>query len=286
MKDLHDVVLDALALHASYEIPEFQFDNTGPRLVVASGNALPTGHILHHDDNAVFANETHYVNALTKHPELTCATVVSASGEKHSPIIVKDLMSRGLDVTLVTCEPSSSAAQLLPASAVCVTRAEPEPITYNTSTYLGMVLAKTRENPAAIREHILDVVRPTIPDFSDMAAFYILVDPAYDIIREMFITKFDELFGGRVAARCFTTEQTLHAKTVVPWEREIFIALGAENKHFGEHRYTAPLTKEPGFAATIAVGYYVIGHIQAQFPPYFKQHAEEYARIQKSFLEA
>ena len=66
MKDLNEVVLDALALHASYEIPEFQLANTGPRLVVASGNALPTGHILHHDDNAVFANDSWMSNTLER----------------------------------------------------------------------------------------------------------------------------------------------------------------------------------------------------------------------------
>ena len=32
MKDLNEVVLDALALHASYEIPEFQLANMGPKI--------------------------------------------------------------------------------------------------------------------------------------------------------------------------------------------------------------------------------------------------------------
>jgi hypothetical protein len=46
-------------------------------------------------------------------------------------------------------------------------------------------------------------------------AFYLMVPPALDSIREMFLTKFDELFGPLVSARVFTFEQTKHSKTVV-----------------------------------------------------------------------
>lgn len=46
-------------------------------------------------------------------------------------------------------------------------------------------------------------------------AFYLMVPPALDSIREMFLTKFDELFGPLVSARVFTFEQTKHAKTVL-----------------------------------------------------------------------
>jgi hypothetical protein len=101
----------------------------------------------------------------------------------------------------------------------------------------------------------------------------------------MFMTKFDELFGGRVNGRCYTSEQTLHAKTVVPWEKELFISFGVKNEDFGTQRLDVPLPQKAGFVAMVATGYYVIGHIQRQKPPWFKQHADEYARIQKALFE-
>ena len=44
--DLNEVVIKALDLHSSYEIPELRLPAARKRLVVASGNALPTGRIL------------------------------------------------------------------------------------------------------------------------------------------------------------------------------------------------------------------------------------------------
>ncbi len=41
--DLHEVVIQALDLHASYEIPQLRFPPARMRLVIASGNALAHG---------------------------------------------------------------------------------------------------------------------------------------------------------------------------------------------------------------------------------------------------
>ena len=41
-KNLSEVVLDALTLHASYTLPAIDLPRAQKRLVVASGNALPT----------------------------------------------------------------------------------------------------------------------------------------------------------------------------------------------------------------------------------------------------
>jgi hypothetical protein len=281
MKNLNEVVLDALDLHASYSLPKLNFGRSKLRLVVASGNALPTGKVLFQGERCVFADEGQYVNALRSNPEIDSAVVISASGEKHAPVIISFLLKRKLPVYLLTCVGTSTAAKLLPAKRVFVTRSTPEPITYNTSTYMGMMLAKTCEHPAKIKQHLLKRVAPRLPDFRKYSAFYLMVPSEYDMLREMFITKFDELFGPRLIGRCYTIEQTYHAKTVVPWNKELFISFGVENRQFGSERFSVPLPEKTGFVGIVATAYYVIGHIQEQFPPWFKQNADKYARFQK-----
>ena len=54
MKDLTDVVLDALDLHASYDLPSLDFRQSEQRIVVASGNALPTARMMFEDGQTVF----------------------------------------------------------------------------------------------------------------------------------------------------------------------------------------------------------------------------------------
>lgn len=282
MKTLNEVVLDALDLHASYPLPRLDFGPARLRLVVASGNALPTGAVLFHGARCLFADEGQYRQVLRANPEVDAAVVISASGEKHAPGIVKDLLRRRLPTHLLTCAPASRAARLLPPERVFATRANAEPITYNTSTYLGMMLARTRENPARIKQHLLRRVRPLIPDLRRYAAFYLMVPAQFDLVRPMFLTKFDELFGPRLVGRCYTLEQTFHAKTVVPWDKELFISFGVDNRWFGTRRLAIPLPERAGFAAMVATGYYVIGHIQQQFPPWFMRHASRYAVFQQS----
>lgn len=286
MKNLDEVVIDALDLHGSYELPELRFGTAKKRIVVASGNALPTGRIIFQDEEALYADEGQYEHVLDRNSDVDSAVIISASGKKHSVHLVEAMSSRGLDTYLLTCDANSPAAQKLPEDHVFETRSNKEPITYNTSTYLGMILAKTRENVGKIKDHLLKTVNPMIPDARNYGAFYLIVPPKFDGVREMFITKFDELFGGRVNGRCYTSEQTMHAKTVVPWERELFISLGYENSIFGEKRLNVPLFENAGFAAMIATGYYVVGRIQAQFPPWFKENADAYAAFQEELFQS
>ena len=94
----------------------------------------------------------------------------------------------------------------------------------------------------------------------------------------MFLTKFDELFGPLVSARVFTFEQTKHATTVVGSERELFISLGCDNGVFGHERarLQVPLPPNAGYGAMMAIGYYVIGRLQSQYPPWFKNSLSTY----------
>ncbi len=288
--DLASVVLSSLELHTRQRSSRPAGLPTGSGvLVVASGNAVPTGRIIF-GQSARVCNEGEYVAALEE-TEFDSAVVISASGTKHAPIIIERLMASDLKPYLMTCKADSPAAELLRGSGcgdrVFVTPSEPEPITYNTSTYLGMILASTEENPEEIRRHIVDEVEPRLAGIGDHEAYYLIVRPEFNIQREMFVTKFDELFGGRVAGRCYTTEQTLHAKTVVPWDRELFISFGCDNQRFGSQsqRLEVPLRKGAGFAEMLAIGYFVIGYIQRHKPQWFKQHATEYEAVQKRWFE-
>ena len=283
--ELHEVVLGALELHSSSHLPELHFGTARKRLVIASGNALPTGRILFSDEDALFCDEGQYLAAIQRHPDIDSTVVISASGTKHAPIILADLMQRNFTPYLLTCAKDSPAAKMVPEDRVFVTPSVPEPITYNTSTYLGMVLAKTREDPAAIRDFLLQTVAPSIPDLRLYQAYYYMVSPEFETLLPMYLTKFDELFGGRLNGRCYTTEQTMHAKTVVPWDLELFVTIGTENEDYGRERLTIPVPKGFGFAAMIAIGYYTVGHIQSQNPPWFKEHAAEYKVIQNKLFE-
>jgi hypothetical protein len=149
---------------------------------------------------------------------------------------------------------------------------------------MGMMLTRTGEDPAAIERHITGVVADLVADLGESGAYYLMVRPEFECEREMFVTKFDELFGGRVAGRCYTPEQTLHAKTVVPWDEELFISFGCGNEDFGSRRLEIPLPEETGFVGMLAIGYYVIGRIQETHPPWFLEHAREYAEIQRALF--
>ena len=79
--------------------------------------------------------------------------------------------------------------------------------------------------------------------------------------------------------------QTLHAKTLVPWEKELFISFGCDNNDFGSERLHIPVRPGAGFAEMLAVGYFVIGYIQRQNVQWFKRHAEQYEQIQPRLFE-
>lgn len=290
-KNLDEVVLDALNLHAGYALPELKFGDLKKILVIASGNALPTGRIIFKGTGAIFADEGQYKSALKLNHKFDGAVVISASGKKHAPLIIKGLISSGVNAFLLTCDGNSPAAkELIDAgkqNQIIVTKSLEEPVTYNTSTYLGMILSKTRENPKEILAYLNKFVERGIPkDLGRFNAFYLIIPPEFEDAREMFLTKFDELFGPMVNGRCYTSEQSRHAKTVVPSKSEMFISIGFQNELFGDKdsRWNVPLFPGADYAAVIAVGYYIIGKIQVSKPPYFRDNAAVFKKFQEEIL--
>ncbi len=280
--NLDQCVLNALRLFQEQKLPVLKLPAFKRPLVVGSGNAAVTGKILFAEKDTVFADESSYLGKLKAVHSIDGAILISASGGKHAPIIAKELKKRKKKVILLTNNLNAPAR--LFADEMVVFPRQPEPYTYNVSTYLGMILSKSRENPQGILRHIraLTIRR----DLKKYDAFFLLVPPEFDFLGEMFLTKFDELFGPKVSGRVFTVEQAKHAKTVVPSEKELFISFGWKNTLFGMpgNRWDVPLPKGAGYGALMAIGYYIIGQIQKQHPPHFKRNIERYVKKTSSMF--
>jgi hypothetical protein len=278
--DLDVCVLNALKLFIRQGLPSLSLGNFARPLVVGSGNAATTGRILLQDRDAVFADESTYQNALKAIKSIDGAILISASGGKHAPIIAKDLKDRGLETRLLTCNPNAPAKKYVDQNKVFIFPHQPEPYTYNTSTYMSMILAKTKEDPQEVFDHIENAVNQSFSTLAaplrDFEAFYFIVPEKFDCIRQMLTTKFVELFARRIARDIFTSEQAKHATTLMPADHELFVSLGYENKLWGRHRLDIPLPENADYGAIMAVGYYVIGKIQAAKPPWFKQNVAHY----------
>ncbi|MEK6950153.1 MAG: hypothetical protein AABX13_00315 [Nanoarchaeota archaeon] len=272
--NLDNSVLNALRFFTKAKLPSLPASQFTRPLVVGSGNAAVTGKILFQDADAVFADESTYLQKLKTVPDIDGAVLISASGGKHAPIIAREVHKRKLNVILMTNNPASPASQY--ATKTSVFPKLPEPYTYNTSTYLGLILAKTKEDPKAILQHLEKLPLPQHLVRYD--AFFLLVPERFELIRELFLTKFDELFGPVVSGRVFTPEQAKHAKTIVPSPKELFISFGWKNTVFGKNRIHVPLPMTANYGTLMAVGYYIIGQIQQQHPPYFKRNIERYVQ--------
>jgi hypothetical protein len=274
--NLDECVIRALNLFIEKGIPTLDIPQFKRPLVVGSGNAAITGRIIFEDTDAVFADESDYIKKIQAVKNIDGAIIISASGGKHAPIMAKEFKKRNIETILFTNTKNSPAEQLVEKTYVF--EKNPEPYTYNTSTYLGMILGKTRENPQKILETIESIKNNIPTDLSRYTAFYIIVPNEFENIREMFWTKFDELFGPMITTRVYTAEETKHAKTLIHSNTELFIALGYENTLFGDHRLNVPLPEKFNYGTLMAIGYYVIGQIQKAKPQYFKENIEAYVQ--------
>lgn len=281
--DLDICVLAALELLSKTKLPEINISKNKKLLVIGSGNALVTGKIIFKDHDAVFASESAYKDVL-KIKNFDQAVIISASGGKHAPIIAKELKNRKISSILLTNNESAEAKEFV--NETLVFPKQREPYTYNTSTYLSMILAKTRESPKKIQEQIKKIEKLIPRSMKKYNSFYIILPSQFDALREMFTTKFDELFGPMILGRIYTEEQTKHAKTIIESKEELFISLGYKNNSFGykSSRLNIPLINNSGPAAILALGYFIIGKIQKSKPAYFKKNVENYTKnISKIF---
>jgi len=274
--DLDVCVLAALELFSQEKIPKVSIPYKKP-LVVGSGNAAATGKIIFEKSDAVFADESTVDAKLKNIKAIDGVVLISASGGKHAPIIAKKAKKLKKKVTLITNNPRSEAAML--SDKTYLFPKNREPYTYNTSTYLGMVLGQTKEDPQKIMHFIKNRIdQLTFPDFKRFKKYYFLVPEEFTGVIRLLNVKFIELFGRNVARDIETFEYLKHATTVVPSD-ELFIAFGKKmDPLFGKNSLFIPLPKNADYAAMMAISYYIVGKIQKAQPAWFKQNIESYMK--------
>lgn len=280
LPDLDTVVLWALELFQNTSLPDTTVPFRRP-LVVGSGNAEATGRIIFAANDAVFASESSYLQALSKTPDIDGAIVISASGSKHAIEIAKTLKERDLPMVIFTNNTSAPAASFFEPENVRIFPKNREPYTYNTSTYLGMILADTGEDSLAIKRFIESTLNSElIPTLSAASAFTFILPSEYSEIRAMLRTKFDELFGPKVMGRFFIPEELKHAKTVVSDPDELFINFTNISTDRNELRLSLP----EGYAGALATAYFLVGLIQQSKPSYFKNNIIRYCDEASAFF--
>jgi hypothetical protein len=277
---LDTTVLEALDFFVKTPPPSLDISSYSLPFVVGSGNAINTGKILFSGKAAIFADESNFraiaaaYRPVIEKGLITDAVIISASGEKDSVWELELAKEMKLTTTLLTCKPNSTGAGI--ADRVYAYKSIAEPYTYNTSTYLGMVLSATGEKAEDIKTFIKGISLP--PGFSDYQTYTFVLPDAYLNVGPMVEIKGDELFGPHVMVRAFPQGHARHAKFVHPWEKELVITIGSENKYFGDpaHRWDIPLADNASFGTVIALTYYLCGQIQKIKPDYFMRHIEQF----------
>ena len=279
---LDEDVLATLDFFAQNPPPDFDISKYNLPFVVGSGNAYNTGLIIFSQKAAIFADESNFkqlVSAFEKAIEsklITQAVIISASGEKDSVWEVELAKEKGLKTTLLTTKADSPAAKV--ADEVLVFQSIDEPYTYNTSTYMGMMLSATKEDPKQIKKSIEGLQFPD--NFESFKAYSFVVPDKYMNICFMLDIKKSELFGPNLSMRAFSQGHARHAKFVIRSKEELVITLGGKNGHFGEpeSRWDISLSEVVDFACVMAITYYIVGKIQKSKPQYFKENISNYVR--------
>lgn len=276
LPDLDVAVEGALELVENSSLPKLEIPFSKP-LVIGSVNASTTGRLLFSDIDAVFSNESNFEQMLEKYDDIDGAVVISASGGKHSIMIGKRLKELEVTGMLLTNNPDAPAASFFENENVLVFPKNREPYTYNTSTYLSMLFAKSSENAREILKQIKNQTELEV-NLSKFTGFTFILPAEMMPITPMLRVKFEELFGTKLVGRFFSPEDMKHAKTVVPDEHELFVYVGMETLSWGEegNKMELDLIERGGYAVALATCYHFIGKIQAAHPPYFKDSIEKY----------
>ena len=174
---LDTIVVQTLELFKNQsELPKLDFSNFKTPLVVGSGNGYYTWRILFRNLGAFFATESEIEQKLKNIESITDVVVISASGEKHAPIILNTAKKYHKNSYLISSNPKSSGREIADSSIIMPKISEP--YTYNTSTYFGYILA---ENPNIDLQKLEDFITGTLTkeldriDFSQYSGFCIVI---------------------------------------------------------------------------------------------------------------
>ncbi len=280
LPDLDVAVLGALELSAQTHFEGPPLSSIGKKpLVIGSGNAHQTGKILFDDMAAVFARARNYEKLLAQYSDRDSVVIISASGGKGSVDIAKDMREQGIPTWLFTNNDSAPAREYIDSDKVVVFPQNREPYTYNTSTYLSMILSYSNEDAEDILGYIRNEVDTLLPtNLNEYSSFLITVPPKFRHMDSILELKFSELFGPCVQGRICSTEEIKHGRTVVSSDHELYIGFDVDsNVPVNKNRVVIPLNGF-GYGGMFAIGYYVVGKIQAAHPPYFKDHIGAYVK--------
>jgi hypothetical protein len=275
-------VLRTLDFFVENPPPHLDIDQFISPFVIGSGNAFNTGVNLFSGKDALFADESNFKAIIesadnkTRDGLMRDVLVISASGSKDAPQEIKFAKEKGFRTTLLTTKAQSEGAKI--ADKVYVFKSIPEPYTYNTSTYMGMMLGATGEDPRKIRENILKLKFPD--NFNKHKGYSFVLPDRFMNICPMIEIKQAELFGINVSVRAYSQGHARHAKFVVRTPEELVISLGQKNEYFGDpnHRWDIDLPQDANIAGIMALTYYIVGRVQASKPPYFQKNIARYAK--------
>ncbi len=277
---LDEIVLQTLDFFTKNPPPTFNPHTFELPFVVGSGNAYNTGLILFSGKAAIFADESNFKTMLPTFAKairnrlITQAVIISASGGKDSVWEIELAQKHGLTTSLLTTKGDSDAAKI--ADKTYVFQSIAEPYTYNTSTYMGMILGATGENPTRISSTIHALQFPA--NFDAYQSYSFVLPDIFAPICPMLDIKRHELFGPKLSLRAFPQGHARHAKFVIRDKAELIISLNEKNEFFGnpESRWDISLPTNTNFAEVMATTYYIVGKIQKSKPHYFQENIENY----------
>ncbi len=278
--NLDDHVFSVLDFFINNPPPDFNVGDYNFPFVVGSGNAYNTGTILFSEKAAIFADESNFKEIIDAYKEpintglIKQSVVISASGGKDSVWELELSKQKGLLTTLLTTKGSSDAAKV--ADKTIVYKSIAEPYTYNTSTYMGMILSSTHEDPSEIKKYLEELSIPQ--NFAEYDSYSFVLPDKFMPICPMIEIKKSELFGPKLSLRAFSQGHARHAKFVVRDEKELVISIGKKNEYFGVEgsRWDIFPPENFNFAGIMALTYYLVGKIQSSKPEYFKENIKNY----------
>lgn len=278
--DLDEIVLQTLDFFTKNPPPSLDINSYNLPFVVGSGNAYNTGLILFSGKAAIFADESNFKSVLPAYSKaiksklITQAVVISASGGKDSVWEIELSKEHGLHTTLITTKADSPAAKI--ADKTYVFQSIDEPYTYNTSTYMGMILGATHENIADMKASIDSLKFPK--SFDNYKSYSFVLPDKFSAICPMLDIKRHELFGPMLSLRAFPQGHARHAKFVIRSKEELVMSINKKNDYFGDPqgRWDITLPENANFATVMAVTYYIVGKIQKSKPQYFKENIDNY----------
>lgn len=273
---LDEVVLWALELFETKELMKLDISEFKKPLIAWSGNAIVTAKIIFSWFDAIFCDETKIDECLKK--DIDWLVICSASWEKHAVVFANKAKNLWIKTKLLTCNPNSTTQEIIWKENTVVTYKNREPYTYNTSTYMWWIMTLTWENSKEIKDFLLNDIEKLLSGikFTDFDSFLLLTPDKFSALNQLFIVKFIELFGRKIARDVFSYEHLKHAITVVPHEKELAISFWEWDFLFEWNKINFPLPKNCDLWAMMAIAYYVIWKIQAAFPPYFMQNIWKY----------